>query len=207
MDATVRGGDSSLDKDRAISTMTSPLTFVSDTRSSAHFAYHDWSRRRPYRLRQQERGAVARRSVQPDEAPGVPWTAWYFLWGGFIRSRLSGFPGRSALGRLLRHDVANTRTRVSTPSALHADGVRVQRVLTSTKIRYCVPAPRRDHFDEDEGSPVIPFYLQSKLGRNDDPPRFSAVSLLRQPGDHPLGEHRWYASSVLDMAIFADAGK
>ncbi len=49
--------------------------------------------------------------------------------------------------------------------------------------------------------------MQPKLGGNDDLRGFQRYRFYDNQAIVVSGEHRWYASSVLDMAIFADAGK
>jgi outer membrane protein assembly factor BamA len=59
---------------------------------------------------------------------------------------------------------------------------------------------------EDDGQQV-PFYLQPKLGGNDD---LRGFARYRFYDDHMIFanlEHRWHAFSGLDMALFVDAGK
>jgi outer membrane protein assembly factor BamA len=58
-----------------------------------------------------------------------------------------------------------------------------------------------------KGAQSVPFYLQPTLGGNDDLRGFVAY---RFSDYHALSlglEHRWHAFSLLDMALFADAGK
>ena len=59
---------------------------------------------------------------------------------------------------------------------------------------------------ENEGQQV-PFYLQPKLGGNDD---LRGYQRYRFYDDHMIFvnvEHRWYSFTGLDMALFVDAGK
>jgi outer membrane protein assembly factor BamA len=54
---------------------------------------------------------------------------------------------------------------------------------------------------------AVPFYSQPTIGGNDN---LRGFARYRFYGDHSILasiEHRWYAFSGLDMAIFADAGK
>jgi len=65
---------------------------------------------------------------------------------------------------------------------------------------------RAEITSEDEGS-AIPFYLQPRLGGNDDLRGFQRYRFYDNQAIIVPVEHRRYASSVLDMAIVADAGK
>ncbi len=58
-----------------------------------------------------------------------------------------------------------------------------------------------------KGNDAVPFYLQPMLGGNDELRGFSPYR-FRDHHALSLGlEHRWHAFSLLDMALFADAGK
>ena len=53
---------------------------------------------------------------------------------------------------------------------------------------------------------LVPFYGQPKLGGNDD---LRSFARYRYYDDNYLivnVEHRWYAFTALDVALFADAG-
>ena len=65
---------------------------------------------------------------------------------------------------------------------------------------------RAEITSEDEGS-LIPFYLQPKLGGNDNLRGFERYRFYDNQLLIVSVEHRWHASSVLDMAVFVDAGK
>jgi outer membrane protein assembly factor BamA len=53
----------------------------------------------------------------------------------------------------------------------------------------------------------IPFYLQSILGGNDDLRGFQRYRFYDEQAFIVNVEHRWLVSSMLDMALFVDAGK
>jgi outer membrane protein assembly factor BamA len=58
-----------------------------------------------------------------------------------------------------------------------------------------------------KGDDAVPFYLQPMLGGSDELRGFGPYR-FRDYHSLSLGlEHRWHAFSVLDMALFADAGK
>jgi outer membrane protein assembly factor BamA len=54
---------------------------------------------------------------------------------------------------------------------------------------------------------LVPFYLQPTLGGNDDLRGFGPYRFRDYHSVSLSVEHRWYAFSFLDMALFADAGK
>jgi outer membrane protein assembly factor BamA len=54
---------------------------------------------------------------------------------------------------------------------------------------------------------LVPFYLQPTLGGNDDLRGFGPYRFRDYHSLSLSVEHRWYAFSLLDMALFADAGK
>jgi hypothetical protein len=58
-----------------------------------------------------------------------------------------------------------------------------------------------------QGDLRIPFYLQPTLGGNDDLRGFQRYRFHDDQALVVNVEHRWHASSALDMAIFVDAGK
>ena len=58
-----------------------------------------------------------------------------------------------------------------------------------------------------KGDNDVPLYLQPTLGGNDD---LRGFARYRYRDSHSIffsAEHRWHISSLLDMAVFADAGK
>ena len=61
--------------------------------------------------------------------------------------------------------------------------------------------------EEGVDDSVIPFYLQPKLGGNDNLRGFQRYRFYDNQAIIVNVEHRWYASSALDMAIFVDVGK
>ena len=61
--------------------------------------------------------------------------------------------------------------------------------------------------EEDPADSVIPFYLQPKLGGNDDLRGFQRYRFYDNQAIIVNVEHRWHSSSALDMAIFVDFGK
>jgi outer membrane protein assembly factor BamA len=54
---------------------------------------------------------------------------------------------------------------------------------------------------------LVPFYLQPTLGGNDDLRGFGPYRFRDYHSASLAVEHRWYAFSLLEMALFADAGK
>ena len=61
--------------------------------------------------------------------------------------------------------------------------------------------------EEGVDDSVISFYLQPKLGGNDNLRGFQRYRFYDNQAIIVNVEHRWYASSALDMAIFVDVGK
>ena len=53
----------------------------------------------------------------------------------------------------------------------------------------------------------LPVYLQPSLGGNDDLRGFEGYRFRDNHSVYLGAEHRWHASSNLDMAVFVDAGK
>ncbi len=58
-----------------------------------------------------------------------------------------------------------------------------------------------------ESGQRVPFYLQPKLGGNDNLRGFARYRFYDNQSLYFNVEHRWHASSALDMAIFVDGGK
>ena len=73
------------------------------------------------------------------------------------------------------------------------------RVLAVRRDPSCCPSPRQDD--------AVPFYLQPTLGGSDELRGFVPYRFKDYHSVNLTAEHRWHAFSMLDMALFADAGK
>ena len=147
-----------------------------------------------------------------DEAPGFGIDTWYSRWGGFIEVDYRDLPSGPRSGGYYA-----TKIRQYTDEG---NGVFDFSQLVFEFQQYIpyfnknrVIAVRAlveitSELDEiNSGDSVIPFYLQPKLGGNDNLRGFQRYRFYDNQAIIVNVEHRWHASSVLDMAIFADAGK
>ncbi len=144
----------------------------------------------------------------PEQALGFGMDTWYSRWGGFIEVDYRDLPGGPRSGGYYSTTIRQYEDEGLDTFNFTQMVFEIQQYIPYfNKNRVIAFRLLAEITSEDEGSAVIPFYLQPKLGGNDDLRGFQRYRFYDNQAIIASVEHRWYASSVLDMAIFADAGK
>jgi len=144
----------------------------------------------------------------PEDVPGLGQDTNFSRWGGFVNvdyRDISGGPrsGGFYAATIRQYEDIDLEEFHFTQLLFEAQ----QYIPYFNKNRVIALRMRVEVTSEDEEGSTIPFYLQPKLGGNDDLRGFQRYRFYDNQSIILNAEHRWHASSVLDMAIFADAGK
>jgi outer membrane protein assembly factor BamA len=144
----------------------------------------------------------------PTTAPGLFDNSRFFSWGAFAGydtrdlprgPRKGGFYGIE-VGRYVDVDEGTYTHRQLNVEGQHffpyVNEQRVVAVMVKARFSYA-----------GDGDRVVPFYLQPKLGGNYELRGFNQYRFHDNNAVMAALEHRWYAFSGLEMALFVDAGK
>lgn len=143
------------------------------------------------------------------EAPGFGLDTWYSRWGGFVEVDYRDLASGPRSGGFY----SSTIRQYTDEGLGQFDFTQIvfefqQYIPYFNKNRVIAIRAKAEITSElDEGESVIPFYLQPKLGGNDNLRGFERYRFYDNQAVIINVEHRWHASSVLDMALFVDAGK
>ncbi len=143
----------------------------------------------------------------PDDTPGLGVDTSFSRWGGFIHFDYRDIPGGPRSGgyyAVTARAYEDLDFNQFNFSQLVFEAQ--QYIPYFNKNRVFAIRVMAEITSEDEGS-TIPFYLQPKLGGNDNLRGFQRYRFYDNQAIIATLEHRWHASSVLDMALFVDAGK
>ena len=143
------------------------------------------------------------------EAPGFGLDTWYSRWGGFIEVDYRDLASGPRSGGFY-----STTIRQYTDEGLGLFDFTQMVFEVQQYIPYfnknrviAIRAMAEITSELDEDFSIIPFYLQPKLGGNDNLRGFQRYRFYDNQAIIINVEHRWHASSALDMAVFVDAGK
>ncbi len=141
------------------------------------------------------------------EAPGLEEDTYYARWGAFLQADYRDNPGGPRSGGLYA-----VRFRRYSDEDLGQFSFQQTEFVAQQYIPYFnktrVIALRAVAVITFEASgKEIPFYLQPKLGGNDNLRGFERYRFYDDQMIYFNVEHRWFAFSGLDMAVFVDAGK
>ena len=143
----------------------------------------------------------------PEDVPGLGQDTSFTRWGGFINFDYRDISGGPRSGGFYSFTIRQYEDMDLDEFHFGQLVLQVQQYIPYfNKNRVIAVRARVEVTSEDEGS-TIPFYLQPKLGGNDDLRGFERYRFYDNQSLIVNVEHRWHASSVLDMAIFADVGK
>ena len=142
-----------------------------------------------------------------ETAPGLGENTNFARWGSFIELDYRDLPGGPRSGgyytAVLREYADQDLGKYSFSQVL----VQAQQYIPYfNKTRVIAIRVAAAMAFEGDGQRV-PFYLQPKLGGNDDLRGFARYRFYDNQSLYFNVEHRWHASSTLDMAIFVDGGK
>ncbi len=144
----------------------------------------------------------------PTTAPGLFDNARFFWWGAFAGydtrdlprgPKKGGFYGIE-VGRYLDVDEGTYTHR-----QLNVDGQHFFPYVNEQRVVAVMVKARFSYAEGDDR--VVPFYLQPKLGGNFELRGFNQYRFHDNNAFMAALEHRWYAFSGLEMALFVDAGK
>jgi len=144
-----------------------------------------------------------------EEAPGFGIDTWYSRWGGFIEVDYRDLPSGPRSGGFYSTTVRQYTDEEHGLFDFSQLVFEVQQYIPYFNKNRVIAIRVLAEITSEEGldDSVIPFYLQPKLGGNDNLRGFQRYRFYDNQAIIVNVEHRWYASSALDMAIFVDVGK
>ena len=139
------------------------------------------------------------------EAPGFGLDTWYSRWGGFIeidyRDLASGPRSGGFYSTTIRQYTDQDLGLFDFSQLVFEFQQYIPYFNKNRVIAIRLLAEITSELDEEDS--VIPFYLQPKLGGNENLRGFQRYRFYDNQAIIVNVEHRWHASSALDMAIFA----
>jgi outer membrane protein assembly factor BamA len=141
-------------------------------------------------------------------APGLFDETTFFGWGGFAgwdtRDLVRGPKSGGFYGVQFSHyrDVSGG---AYTHNRLELDGQQFLPYFNETRVLALFAKARFSYAGRDDRA--VPFYMQPTLGGNFDLRGFGPYRYHDHNAFYAAIEHRWYAFTGLEMALFADAGK
>lgn len=143
------------------------------------------------------------------EAPGFGIDTWYSRWGGFIEIDYRDLPSGPRSGGYYSTTVRQYTDEEHGLFDFSQLVFEVQQYIPYSNKNRVIAVRVLAEITSEEGvdDSVIPFYLQPKLGGNDNLRGFQRYRFYDNQALIVNVEHRWHASSALDMAIFVDFGK
>ena len=143
------------------------------------------------------------------EAPGFGIDTWYSRWGGFIEVDYRDLPSGPRSGGFYSTTVRQYTDEEHGLFDFTQLVFEVQQYVPYFNKNRVIAFRVFAEITSEEGvdDSIIPFYLQPKLGGNDNLRGFQRYRFYDNQAIIVNVEHRWYASSALDMAIFVDVGK
>jgi hypothetical protein len=138
--------------------------------------------------------------------PGLEEDTYYLRWGGFVLYDYRDHPGGPRSGGFYAARFRKYSDRGLDKFGFEQPEFEFQQYIPYfNKTRVIAIRAKVLLSYADEGQ-VVPFYLQPKLGGNDDLRSFARYRYYDNNYLIANVEHRWYAFSGLDVALFADAG-
>ena len=138
--------------------------------------------------------------------PGLGENTWFMHFGGFVLYDYRDHPGGPRSGGFYAVRFRKYSDRGLDKFSFHQPEFEFQQYIPYfNKTRVVAIRAKVLLSYADEGQ-LVPFYGQPKLGGNDD---LRSFARYRYYDDNYLivnVEHRWYAFTALDVALFADAG-
>lgn len=143
----------------------------------------------------------------PETTPGLGQDSDFFRWGGFL-----GFDYRDSRAGPKSGGFYGVRYRGYKDLNLGRFGFRQAELEFQQYIPYfngtrVIALRVASTLSAARGDQMIPYYLQPTLGGNDDLRGFERYRFYDDNLVFASIEHRWFAFTALQMAIFADAGK
>lgn len=143
----------------------------------------------------------------PDETPGLEDDTTFSRWGAFASFDYLDYPGAPRSGghyAFLAREYKDEELGKYGFRQIAAEAQQYIPYFNKTRVIAIRVAAALTFDKEDQ---TTPFYLLTKLGGNDDLRGFQRYRFYDAQGILVSVEHRWEATSALDMAVFVDAGK
>jgi hypothetical protein len=141
-------------------------------------------------------------------APGFFDDTTFVGWGGFVgydTRDLARGPRRGGFYGLDFQRWADVTGGRYTHRQLQIEGQQFIPYFNETRVIAILAKARFSYTGRDDR--VVPFYLQPKLGGNFELRGFNQYRFHDNNAFMAVLEHRWYAFTGLEMAVFVDAGK
>ncbi len=143
----------------------------------------------------------------PQATPGIQQQTSYLKGGGFLQYDWRDKPGDPTRGGRYRAEYDKLSDRQVGAYSFYQLNLDAQQYIPLFNGKRVIALHGETWLTDTGATQAVPFYMQPTLGGPDTLRGFEA---FRYYGNNALliqGEYRWEASSVLDLAIFADGGK
>jgi outer membrane protein assembly factor BamA len=143
----------------------------------------------------------------PQEVPGLGQDTTFLRWGGFVVYDWRDYPNGPKRGGVYGARYREYSDRDLDQFSFKQGEFEFQQYIPYFNRTRVIAIRLATIVTFEKEGQQIPFYMQPKLGGNDD---LRGFERYRFYDDHLIFasvEHRWHAFSGLDMALFVDAGK
>jgi outer membrane protein assembly factor BamA len=143
----------------------------------------------------------------PEVTPGIQQQTSYLKGGGFVQYDWRDKPGDPTQGGRYRAEYDKLSDEQFNAYSFYELNLDAQQYIPLFDGKRVIALHGETWLTDTNATQSVPFYMQPTLGGPDTLRGFRA---FRFYGDNAVliqGEYRWEASSVLEIAIFADGGK
>jgi hypothetical protein len=143
----------------------------------------------------------------PSAAPGIQQQTSYLEGGGFVEFDWRDRPGDPTNGGLYRAEYAKLSDRDVGLYSFYRLNLEAKQFIPLFNGKRVIALHGETWLTDTNSSQIVPFYMQPTLGGPDTMRGFEPFRFYDNNAVLIQGEYRWEASTVLDLAVFADGGK
>jgi outer membrane protein assembly factor BamA len=143
----------------------------------------------------------------PPVAPGIQRQTSYLEAGGFVEYDWRDLPGDPTNGGLYRAEYARLSDTEFGTYSFYRLNLEAKQFIPLFNGKRVIALHGQTWLTDTNGTQIVPFYMQPTLGGPDTMRGFEPFRFYDNNAVLLQGEYRWEASTVLDLAAFADEGK
>jgi outer membrane protein assembly factor BamA len=143
----------------------------------------------------------------PEVTPGIQQQTSYLKGGGFLQYDWRDKPGDPTRGGRYRAEYDKLSDQQFSAYSFYELNLDAQQYIPLFDGKRVIALHGETWLTDTNSTQVVPFYMQPTLGGPDTMRGFEEFRFYDNNAVLIQGEYRWEASSVLDLAIFADGGK
>jgi Omp85 superfamily domain len=143
----------------------------------------------------------------PETTPGIQQQTSYLKGGGFLEYDWRDKPGDPTSGGRYRAEYDKLSDVEFSAYSFYQLNLDVQQYIPLFHGKRVIALHGETWLTDTNATQTVPFYMQPTLGGPDTLRGFAPFRYYDNDAVLIQGEYRWEASSVLELAIFADGGK